>query len=1099
MHGKKKKILIFALVLSMLMPLGSAFAAEENENADSSAETDENGAENSEGEDGEEEEEEEEEEDETVDLATETTAEYVKSAMEVLGSESDYTVYKGVITNRQNLDLMLANAQMYLDAKDSYTPESLGAYSDAVEKARPLAEDMAATQYEIDEAAIEIERAQLALVYAGQEPVETPEPDTVDKSVLQNTLDSADPNLVESDYTEYTWKIYSDSLENAKKLIDDAAATQADVNAAVNEITYTKGKLLAAPKEQLAIIYNDPEKGETLVAVIDEAEGEGASRINMSPEGIWVVETDSSYSKLENFYIKLLSKNESSAFVTTDKDAVYIMDASAGTISDTYAYQGEDNENGRKFVSESSGRIMFTTLETDRLLADVQLAMENENLAVYADEVNGKLALYDKKGDKYWWSTPVNPYGDQTIIDQAKMTSMKLPQRNQSASGLILQYGDLRQEKRNVTDLYSKAVQETKAGSETWKISGNGLTVTYKFRDGGFEVPVEYKLYDDRLEASVDMEKVVEKTADDSVSGKIVTALTLNPSFGAAPLLDLAGNEVEGYMVIPDGSGAIIRYNNGKQGYTSYTQQLYGRDKTTVPLNAPRVTEQAYLPLIATVEGKNGLVAIATDGDGNASVNAQVSRQNKQAFNTVNFTFNLRSSDTYYMGGTDGTRITVFEKGKIKTDKIAVSYYPISDEKEVNYADVAAVYRNYLITEKGLEKKTEAGKTNLYLDLFGGVLKETSIAGVPVDMKTRVTTFDQAEEIIKKLSDGGVTSMVANYNQWTNKSMVGKISTKFKPSGKLGGKSGFEDLQTAAQSMNTVIYPSISNMEMKSSTWGFLTLNSTAIRVSNAQSRQSKYSIAFGVQQSGKAPALLSPNAYTKAMTQMVESFTDKGQKNIGFGEYSNTLVSDFSRKHALSRESNEDNLVENYKKASEQMESIIADEANAYIIPYVDHITNVPVYSSQYNMADLDIPLYQMVIHGYVPYASTPVNANSNAEEVFMLSLASGSAIHYDMFYEEAYELIDTDFNDLYYANYAGWIDPAIKQYQLSDKILSQVSDKIITDYQVNEETGVITTTYSSEGSADVVITIDTVNATADVNGVKYDLKTAIEGGLQG
>ena len=44
MHSRIKKILVFALVLTMLMPLGSVFAAEEgNEVSDSQTTDNENG------------------------------------------------------------------------------------------------------------------------------------------------------------------------------------------------------------------------------------------------------------------------------------------------------------------------------------------------------------------------------------------------------------------------------------------------------------------------------------------------------------------------------------------------------------------------------------------------------------------------------------------------------------------------------------------------------------------------------------------------------------------------------------------------------------------------------------------------------------------------------------------------------------------------------------------------------------------------------------------------------------------------------------------------------------------------------------------------
>lgn len=1089
MHSKMKKILVFALVLTMLMPLGSAFAAEENADADSNGAADEN----SDGEASAEEEEEEVEEDESMDVDTETTVDYIKQNMTHIGSEGEFDVYSGIVKEKAELDKLIKDDED-IDAEE-YTPETYSVYSAALAKAKAMSENSAATQEQLDEAWIELDKAVEGLVEVDDKVKEFVEPDEIDVSKLQKDIEKLDENLLAEDYTSYTWNYYLAAIENANKLVANPT-TQAEVNAARDELKYAEGKLLENPSKIIAIVRKDNETGlETLMSTFNVGEEEEGITVSSSKKGFWVVKTDAEASKLEGFYMRLLSQLVEDAFVTVDKEIVYYMNPKTLEIESEYDYSGvEDNDNGRLYKSKE-GRLLFTTLDGKRLLADVELAMENANFKVYADDENHKIALYDIKADKYWWSTPVNPYGDSTVIDATKGSTMKLPQRHQSASGLILEYGDLRQEKRSVSSLYSSAVlTKPVEGDEKWTISKDKITVTYNYKKTGFVIPVQYILHEDRLEVCVETKDIQEHNTDPA-TGKVVTALTLAPSFGASPAKNLAGEEVNGYMIVPDGSGAVINYNNNKDSYSAYTQTLYGRDKTAVPLNAPRVTEQAYLPLAATVSGNTGLVAVATDGEANASVNALVSKQNKQAFNSVYFKFNLRSKDDYYMGGTDGTRITVFEKGDIKTPKISVSYYPIStgNEEEVNYADVAAVYRNYLINNKGLEKKTEAGKSNFYVDLYGGVLKETSILGIPVDMKTEVTGFSQATEIMQQLSDGGVKDMIVNYNDWTNKSMVGKISTKFKPSGVLGGMSDYEDMAEAAANMDAKVFPSLSNMEMKKSSFGFFTMNSTAIRVSNAQSRQSEYSMAFGVTLSGTAPALLTPNSYTKAMTKMVDSYTDKGVKNIGFGDYANTLVSDFSKKNSMSRQETMEQLVEQYKKASDSMEDVIAEEANSYIIPYADYITNVPVYSSQYNVVDYDIPLYQMVLHGYVPYSSTPVNANSNAEEVFLLSLASGSSLHYDMIYEEAYELLDTDFSDLYYANYNSWTNQAVEQYKASEAILSQVSDKVITDYRVDTETGVITTTYDDS----IVVKVDTKNATAEVNGTKYDLSSAIEGGL--
>lgn len=1084
---KMKKILVFALVLSMLMPLGSAFADEETDDVTDNSQTSEGDDATTEGE----EEEEEVKEDESMDIEYDTTVDYLKTNMTQIGKEGDYTIYTGTTKNKKELEKLIDGSAKIKE--DDYTPETYSVYSQALSKAQTVNANVMATQRQLDEAWIELDRAHEGLVKKNAKEKTTKETDTVDKSKLEKAIGKLDADLVSEDYTEYTWEVYQAAVNNANGIMAKSNATQEEVNAAKEELEYAKDKL-SQHNPQIIAITKTIDGKEVVMSTFEVGEAEDGKIISSSKKGFWIVETDVNVTRMSNFFMRLLSELVEDAFMSVDLQTVFYMNPKTLEVEEEYDYVSEDDENGRLYKS-ADGRMLFTTLDGGRLLADIELVTENANFKLYADSESHKVALYDVKADKYWWNTPVNPYGDSTVIDATKGTTMKTAQRNQTASGLILEYGDLRQEKRNITSLYSAStLTNPTKGTEEWTLSSEGITIKYDYKDAGFVVPVQYILHEDRLEVTVDIKDIVEVDTNE-VDGKIITSLTMAPYFGASPETDLAGNEVNGYMIVPDGSGAVIEYNNDKEGYSSYSQTLYGRDKTTVPLNAPRVTEQAYLPVVATVTGNTGLVAIATDGNANASVNAQVSKQNKQSFNNVYFKFNLRSKDDYYMGGTDGTRITVFEKGDIKTEKISVSYYPISTEEndEVNYADVAAVYRNYLINEQGLEKKTQSNKSNFYVDLYGGVLQETSICGIPVDMKTEVTGFSQAEEILNQLNDGGVKDIIVNYNDWTNKSMVGKISTKFKPAGVLGGKSDYEDLENTAESMGALIFPSLQNMQMDSSSWGYLTINSTATRVSNAQSRQSEYSMAFGVALSGKSPALLTPNSYTKVFTQMIESYTKKDVSNIGFGDYSSTLVSDFSKKNSLSREQNMNNLIEQYKNASEKMENVIADEANSYVIPYADYITNVPVYSSQYNVVDYDIPFYQMVVHGYVPYSSTPVNANSNAEEVFLLSLASGSGIHYDMIYKESYELLDTDYADYYYANYGSWMEQAIKQYKASEEILSQVSEMVITDYQIDNETGIIKTTYNDS----VVVTVDTKNATADVNGTTYDLSSAIEGGL--
>ncbi len=771
-----------------------------------------------------------------------------------------------------------------------------------------------------------------------------------------------------------------------------------------------------------------------------------------------------------------------------------------GSMAVTSADAEEDTAAVEETVEETSAEDESTSGDEDKLpdkITDEQAAemaeklSENDNFILYGDEENERLGLYVKETGKYWWTSPINVFADDIVVDPEKGDMMKTALRKQIASSCAIKVGDLRQEKRTES---AAPVYSNKA-KVSWKTNDKGATIHYKYNTEGVEFDVNYVLCDDSLYVYVDTADIKEKNTS-TVDGKILTKLQLCPYFAATPSVDYNGNPTEGYMIIPDGSGAVINYNNGKGNYPDYVQQVYGRDYTMVPLTAPRVTEQAYLPVLSTVNGDGGIVAIVTDGDSNVYTRAQVSGQNKQVYNNCYFEFETRSSDAFFMSGDSANKLNVFEKDGIKTERFGIHYYPVSskDGGDVNYADCAEVYRNYLINEKGL-KKQDTSNDQLYMDMYGGVLKRTSILGLPFNLKTEITGFEQAGEIVDELKKKGVYDFTVNYNDWTNASIKGNISTKASPSGTLGGRSDFEDF---CNTEGVTVYPSMNNFTMDRSSAGYWTLTSTAIRISNAYSRQSSYSLSFGVAQKGVAPALLSPSKYQKTFEQITDSYKDKNIDKAGFGMFSTRLVGDYTRKDTYSRNKTMNTLVENYKSAQESIGSLIADEANAYVLPYVSTVTGVPVSSSGFDLTDFDIPFYQMVLHGYVPYSSNAINKSSNTDETFMLALASGSQIHYDFTYADSDVLQDTDYNTLYYTNYKGWTEAAANQYKAESQLLNGVSDYTISKYEISDDGNEFTTTYSKDGKNDVVVVVNKKEATASVDGKNISIENCIEGGLR-
>ena len=659
----------------------------------------------------------------------------------------------------------------------------------------------------------------------------------------------------------------------------------------------------------------------------------------------------------------------------------------------------------------------------DEAMELMELITENDNLALYLNDKEDTIALLDKNTNKIWWQNPIN--ADASEGKKAQIQELK--------AGMTLIYGE--PSKRRTTTQNSKV-----KGKVKYKKTSKGLEATYKFATAEITIPVTYTLESDHLKLHVDTAAIEEENYD-----KITTNLAFMTTFGAA------GTDEEGYYVIPDGSGTTINFNNGKTGLNTYKGKVYGKDITAVSLTNSAKTQQVYFPMYGIVKGNSGMMVVADKGDSCATINAYVSGQNKTSYNTCYFDFELRTNDEYLMGG-EANPLKVFEKRGILVPEIEVRYYPVSndDKSSIDYIDIADKYRDYLTSsEYGVTKSDSVSESHLYVDLYGAVMKQESVLGVPVTMQHEATNFEEAQEILKQIKSVGTDSVIVNYNQWTTNDIKEKVADAAKPASVLGGKSDFNDLLSYAESNNIDIYPAVDNLTFRSSL-GYWTMTNTAIRVSNAYSRQLTYDLAYGIENKYyDALSLLSPRAYEKVFTKLSNSYSKYGLTNISFGSASTKLYGDYGR-NSVSREMFKNNLREYYKMADEQVGSVLADGANAYIIPYVDHITNVPLNSSKFDLFDQDIPFYQIVMHGLKSYSTTAVNGDADIAEIILKAVASGSNLSFDLIADEANELKDTRYDIYYYADEQYWTLDAASCHKLIDEVLGDVSDKKIVEYNI-------------------------------------------------
>ena len=739
--------------------------------------------------------------------------------------------------------------------------------------------------------------------------------------------------------------------------------------------------------------------------------------------------------------------------------------------------------DGEAGDEESEFDATVPLITDEEALATCQVAAENDDFILYYDpgvedaELE-RIGIFVKETGELIWTNPINALAD-TSTNKSSLRENRL-------SNLSYKYG-------NATDLITSSAflysyrQSTSRGNTKMEPVEGGLKVTYRLQTANATVPLYIKLEDGYIDVYINTDEIKESNGydpeveDDQSKSSDTIILT---QLGILPYVGAATEDQEGYMLIPDGSGAVINFNNGKGTYADYTQPVYGRDITQVRENAPDQTEQANLPVMAMVYGKTGLVTIAAYGDTFAQANASVaySKNENSWYNSCYFSFTLRSNDNYYMTG-DSTAIIVFEKGDgtIGVPKVGVRLYPVVAKGDtVTVAEIADVYRNYLIEEKGLTKKEGATEPALYIDFYGGTRKSKSILGVPVGIKTAFTPFDEATEIVDTLRESGADSIVVNYNDWTEDSMDPKIDTGDSVASVLGGKGAYKKMIKAFNDSGVDYYATVSGITFESNGNGFWTLFNTAYRVSKSYSRQYTYNIAYGTPDSGIAPALLSPRSIEKLSNKVTKNLS-KFDQGAGLGLVSTTLWSDFSNKYRTNRSATAKYITDYYEAANEACGKTIADSPNAFLIPHVTRIKNLTLQSSQYKLIDVDID-----------YSCEAINGTPDTTIAVLKAIAAGSNIHFDFISEEATELVNTDYVNLFYCTAEGWLDEAAKAYQLVSEVLTPAAGATISDYKVENDGKLLTPTYSN--GYETVVDLDA--RTVKAGGKTYSYAEYVKGG---
>ena len=561
-----------------------------------------------------------------------------------------------------------------------------------------------------------------------------------------------------------------------------------------------------------------------------------------------------------------------------------------------------------------------------------------------------------------------------------------------------------------------------------------------------FKVVLEYRLQNDGILVSIPTCALEEK------GGGYFNRIQLLNYMGAAD------SSEEGYMVVPNASGSLIYFNNGKTNVPSYTQYIYDIDPLLANYTQIENTNSAKLPLFGICRSDSTILATVEDGQSLAMLTAGVSGVYHN-YNYAYSTFVIRSADNLVNFGESSTEVYVMEPNFYDVN-LSVRYSFLTEENS-GYSGIANYYRNRLISEGKLARNSESGDIPLYYDIIGAAKETRHILGTRVLRTTSMTTFEQAKQLAEELSGLGVSNQVMNYQGWFNGGYYHDAADTIKVLRKLGGKSGLSELNSYMRELGGKLYADVAFQKVSFADDGF-----------NYSAESSRYYGAGFVVSFGKVNPttlrstssldypeikydLLSP----KFLPYYVEKFADKIQKvdvdGISLRDLGNTLQSDKKRTNIINREEAYDIVVGQFDTLKATGKNLMVDAGFDYSFAYADDIINAPMDDNAFFIVDEDIPLYEMILHGCVSYSSDLLNFydQSAMDETVLRLIEYGAAPHYVFTWDESNELKNTGLNNFYCTTFASWKQSAADTYKAVNEVLKNVSGATVEKHEILTE----------------------------------------------
>lgn len=519
-----------------------------------------------------------------------------------------------------------------------------------------------------------------------------------------------------------------------------------------------------------------------------------------------------------------------------------------------------------------------------------------------------------------------------------------------------------------------------------------------------------------------------------------IYTITPLPYFGAG------GPNDNGFMLVPEGGGALINFNNGKTSQSSYYTNVYGWDMC-LSRDAVVHNTRAYYGVYGVSEGNDSFICILEDGRSYASIQADVAGKN-HSYNFVNAKYSICQREKFDVG--DIANSDIYEYATKLPDETLRQRYTFVNSG--SYVDMAKVYSTYLQNEyAGYLDLVDDTSAPVAIEIVGAIDKVKQVLGVPVSRPLKLTSYKDADAIITDLGNNGVSNMQVKLSGWCNGGVKQKVLARTKTVGALGSKKDLKNFVNNAEANgNTVYLNGITQYAYDSNLFnGFFSYRDAAKFISKERAELHAYShVTYAERDSEDLHYLLHTELANKYADKLVNT-SKKYNAGASFQDLGMDLSSDFYRKKTYSREEVLGLQVEQLKSYNEAGTPVMINMGNDYAIPFASMVTNMDLRGSEYTILDECVPFFQLAVHGRVDYTGEPINICGNAEDEVLYSAEYGAGLQFTFMEEDSFATQKTLYTEYYGSSYDSWKDRMLEIYTRYNNELGHTFNQEMTGHE--------------------------------------------------